>query len=128
MTTADGSRITKFTGSQQGPAFMLSLKLDSGTKVDIDLVAAFSFEPQSFQKFPGKWLILDNATRQFLNPMIYPLHRLKLNTKTQKKICRLNENLTTFIYTLTGATSKQKEKKKFSLLKCIQKSNVFKKK
>ena len=80
MTTADGSRITKFTGSQQGPAFMLSLKLDSGTKVDIDLVAAFSFEPQSFQKFPGKWIILDNATRQFLNPMIYPLHRLKPNT------------------------------------------------
>ena len=65
MTTADGSRITKFTGSQQGPAFMLSLKLDSGTKVDIDLVAAFSFEPQSFQKFPGKWIIPENDTRQF---------------------------------------------------------------
>ena len=68
MTTADGSRITKFTGSQQGPAFMLSLKLDSGTKVDIDLVAAFSFEPQSFQKFPGKWIIPENANRQFFNP------------------------------------------------------------
>ena len=29
---------------------------------------------------------------------------------------------------MTGATRKQKEKKKFSLLKCIQKSNVIKKK
>ena len=49
---------------------------------------------------------------------------MKLKTKTQK--C-LNENLTTFVYTLTGATRKQKEKKKFSLLKCIQKSNVIEK-
>ena len=40
----------------------------------------------------------------------------------------LNENLTTFLYTLTGETRKQKEKKKFSLLKCIQKSNVIKNK
>ena len=53
---------------------------------------------------------------------------IKLNTKTQNIFCRLNENLTTFLYALTGATRKQKEKKKFSLLKCIQKSNVIKKK
>ena len=33
----------------------------------------------------------------------------------------------TFLYTLTGATRKQKERKKFSLLKCIQKLNVIKK-
>jgi hypothetical protein len=52
---------------------------------------------------------------------------VKLNTKTHKNFCRLNENLTTFLYTLTGATRKQKEKKKFSLLKCIQKLNVIKK-
>ena len=53
---------------------------------------------------------------------------IKRNTKTQNIFCRLNENLMTFLYTLTGATRKQKEKKKFSLLKCIQKSNVIKKK
>jgi hypothetical protein len=53
---------------------------------------------------------------------------IKLNTKTQNIFCRLNENLTTFLYTLTGATRKQKEKKKFSLLKCMQKLNVIKKK
>ena len=52
---------------------------------------------------------------------------IKLNPKTQNIFCRLNENLTTFLYTLTGATRKQKEKKKFSLLKCIQKLNVIKK-
>ena len=65
--------------------------------------------------------------------MIYPLHRLKpntlkLNTKTQNMFCRLNENLTTILYTLTGATRKQKVKEKFSLLKCIQKSNFIKNK
>ena len=39
---------------------------------------------------------------------------IKLNTKTQNIFCRLNENLTTFLYTLTGATRKQKEKKVLS--------------
>ena len=39
---------------------------------------------------------------------------IKLNTKTQNIFCRLIENLTTFLYTLTGATRKQKEKKVFS--------------
>ena len=48
---------------------------------------------------------------------------IKLNTKTQNIFCRLNENLTTFLYTLTGATRKQKEKKSF----LFKKSNVIKK-
>ena len=48
------------------------------------------------------------------------------STKTQNIFCRLNENLTTFLYTLIGATRKQEEKKEFSL-KCIQKLNVIKK-
>ena len=39
---------------------------------------------------------------------------INLNTKTQNIFCRLNENLTIFLYTLTGATRKQKEKKVFS--------------
>ena len=66
--------------------------------------------------------------------MIYPLDLLKpntyikLNTKTQNIFCCLNENLTTFLCTLTGGTRKQKEKKKFSLLKYIQKLNVIEKK
>ena len=39
---------------------------------------------------------------------------IKLNTKTQNIFCRLNENLTTFLYTLNrGGTRKQKEKKVF---------------
>ena len=52
---------------------------------------------------------------------------MKLNTKTQNIFCCVNENLMTFLCTLTGGTNKQKEKKKFSFLKCIQKSNVIKK-
>jgi hypothetical protein len=52
---------------------------------------------------------------------------MRLNTKTQNIFCCVNENLTTFLYTLTGGTRKQKEKKKFSFFKCIQKSNVIKK-
>ena len=39
---------------------------------------------------------------------------IKLNTKTQNIFCRLNENFTTFLYTLTGAARKQKEEKSFS--------------
>ena len=35
--------------------------------------------------------------------------------------------MTTFLYTLIGATRKQKEKKKVFSLKCIKKSNVIKK-
>ena len=45
--------------------------------------------------------------------MINPLDLLKLNTKTQFFFCYLNENLMTFLYTLIGATRKQKEKKVF---------------
>ena len=57
--------------------------------------------------------------------MIYPLDLfmgstetkyIKLNTKTQNIFCLVNENLTTFLYTLKGGTRKQK---------CIQKSNVM---
>ena len=52
--------------------------------------------------------------------MIYPIHWIR-------DLLKPNETLTTFLYTLTGGTTKKKEKKKFSLLKCIQKSNVIKK-
>jgi len=76
--------------------------------------------------------LLSCGSEKWGNLLIYPLHRLKikyikLNTKTQNIFCHLNENLSTFLYTLTGAARKQKEKKKFSLLKYIQKSNVIKK-
>ena len=50
---------------------------------------------------------------------------IKLNTKTQNIFCCVNKNLTTFLNTLTGETRKQKEKKKFSFLNCIQKLNVI---
>ena len=52
---------------------------------------------------------------------------IKLNTKTQNIFCCVNENLMTFLYALTRGTRKQKEKKSFLFLKCIQKSNVIKK-
>ena len=55
---------------------------------------------------------------------------IKLNTKTQNIFCHLNENLTTFLYTLTGGTRKQKEKKVFFLkvytkVKCYFKNWVL---
>ena len=50
--------------------------------------------------------------------------KMTTNGKTQTIFCRLNENLTTFLYTLTR---KQKQKKKVFSLQCIQKSNVIKK-
>ena len=55
---------------------------------------------------------------------------IRLNTKTQNIICCVNENLTTFLYTLTGGTRKQKEKKVFSFkvytkVECYQKKSGF---
>jgi hypothetical protein len=52
---------------------------------------------------------------------------MKLKTKTQNIFCLLNENLMTFFIHFDRGHKKKKEKKKFSLLKCIQKSNVIKK-
>ena len=51
---------------------------------------------------------------------------IKLNTKTQNIFCCVNENLTTFLYTLTGGTINRR-RILFSFLKCVQKSNVIKK-
>ena len=48
---------------------------------------------------------------------------MKLKTKTQNIFCCLNENLTNFLYTLTGVA--KGEKKRFSLSKCVQKSNAM---
>ena len=50
---------------------------------------------------------------------------IKLNTETQNIFCRLNENLTTFLYTLTGATRKQKEKKKVFSFKVYTKVECY---
>ena len=47
-----------------------------------------------------------------LNLVLIELDLLKPNTKTQNIFCCENENLTTFLYTLTGGTRKQEEKKK----------------
>ena len=44
---------------------------------------------------------------------------IKLNTKTQNIFCRFNENLTTFLYTLTGATKNKSVYKSRMLLKKI---------
>ena len=53
---------------------------------------------------------------------------IKLNTKTQNIFCRLNENLMTFLYTLSGAKRKQKEKKKSFLFKVYTKVECYYKK
>ena len=46
---------------------------------------------------------------------------IKLNTKTQNIFCCVNENLTSFLYTLTGGTRKLKEKKKVFFFKVYTK-------
>ena len=47
---------------------------------------------------------------------------IKLNTKTQNIFYCLNENLTTFLYTLAGGGGGQEKrgKKNFSLLNCVK--------
>ena len=69
----------------------------------------------------------------FLNDLSIALTKtkyIKLNTKTQNIFCHLKENLTTLLYTLTGAIRKQKEKKVFSSkvytkVECYQKKLGF---
>ena len=53
---------------------------------------------------------------------------IKLNTKTQNIFCYINENLATFLYTLTGEIRKQKEKKKVFSLKVYTKVECYFKK
>ena len=53
---------------------------------------------------------------------------IKLNTKTQNIFCRLNENLTIFVYTLTGGTKNRKRKKVFSFKVYTYKSRKLSKK
>ena len=49
---------------------------------------------------------------------------IKLNTKTQTIFGCVNENLTTFLYTLIGGTREQKEKKSF-LFESVYKSQTL---
>ena len=60
-------------------------------------------EKRVFKKFDFSDLSLGSTETKYI----------KLNTKTQNIFCCVNENLTTFLYTLTGGTRKQKEKKSF---------------
>ena len=54
---------------------------------------------------------------------------IKLNTKTQNIFCFVNENLTTFLYTLNRGNKKTEgEKNQFSFLNCIPELNVIEKK
>ena len=76
---------------------------------------AFKRKKKHFQKVTNDLSIGSTETKY-----------IKLNTKTQNIVCCVNENLTTLLYTLTGGTKEQKEKKK-SFLKCIKKWNVIKK-
>ena len=53
---------------------------------------------------------------------------IKLNTKTRNIFCHLNEYLMTFFIHFDRGDKKTEGKKKYSLLKCIQKSNFMKNK
>ena len=53
---------------------------------------------------------------------------IKLNTKIQNIFCCLNGNLTTFLYTLTESTRKQKEKKRVFSFKVYTKVECYFKK
>ena len=50
--------------------------------------------------------------------------KLKLKTKNQNIFFGVNENLTTFLYTIEGKR-KQHKKKKFYFIKCITKSKCY---
>ena len=48
-----------------------------------------------------------------------------LNTKIQNVFCCVNENLTTFLYTLNSGEKKTEVEKKLSFWKCIKMLNVI---
>ena len=81
-----------------------------------DKLAYFGLKPNSYKQnnlttytnylpanFPTNDLSIGSTETKYI----------KLNTKTPNFFCCFNENLTTFLYTLTGAARKQKEKKSF---------------
>ena len=65
------------------------------------------------------------TTRAISRYVIHPLDLLQPNTKTQNILCCLNENVTTFLYTLTGGTRQQKEKKKVFVFKVYTKVECY---
>ena len=107
--------------------FVQPWNFSPSSKTEENKVWTFWEENKFWKNPPLKQLMVFRVLRQtlsgrffqkkfFSNDLSIALTKtkyIKLNTKTQNIFCRLNENLTTFLYTLTGATRKQKEKKSF---------------
>ena len=79
----------------------------------------------NFKTFPTREETLFQSETFDLSITSTKTKYIKLNTKTQNIFCRLNENLTTFLYTLTGVTRKQKEKKKVFSFKVYTKVECY---
>ena len=91
-----------FTISLQD-AWILSVVTFLRIKIRLGTWWEFKFDEKkcsTAQKFVPNDLVITSTKTKFIIP----------NTKTQNIFCRLNENLMSFLYTLTGVTRKQKEK------------------
>ena len=122
--------------------FVQPWNFSPSSKTEENKVWTFWEENKFWKNPPLKQLMVFRVLRQtlsgrffqkkfFSNDLSIALTKTKytkLNTRIQNISCCLNENLTTFLYTLTGGTRKQKERKKSFLFESVYKSWMLSKK
>ena len=73
MTIADGSKITKISTEQNGPAFTLKLEIDNVENVDIDLAVVFPIPTINFQRIPAIWKNIESLRHSKQDAFLVPI-------------------------------------------------------
>ena len=73
MRIADGSRITKLSTEQNGPAFTLKLEIDNVENVDIDLAVVFPIPTINFQRIPAIWKNIESLRHSKQDAFLVPI-------------------------------------------------------
>ena len=73
MRIADGSKITKLSTEQNGPAFTLKLEIDNVQNVDIDLAVVFPIPTINFQRIPEIWKNIESLRHSKQDAFLVPI-------------------------------------------------------
>lgn len=73
MRIADGSKITKLSTEQNGPAFTLRLEIDKVQNIDIDLSVVFPIPTINFQRIPAIWKNLESLRHPKQDAFLVPI-------------------------------------------------------